>query len=236
MKKGFIVALICLITLLFATPVIYATSSADQTLLKPGRSGDAVCKLQQQLKDYGYYHDKLDGVYGQGTKLAVLNFQLDAGLDADGIVGSATLEALRNFQPGNIVANRGQGDTRKMQQLVLYAEQFIGVPYTWGGRSPNGFDCSGFVSYIFSHFGVQLPRMADEQFEVGVPISINSLLPGDVLFFTTYEPGASHVGIYIGGGQFIHASSGAAVVTITSLMKDYYRERYLGARRLLRGL
>ena len=87
---------------------------------------------------------------------------------------------------------------------------------------------------MFDQLGYGLPRMADGQFEVGIPVSRNSLEPGDLVFFETYEPGPSHVGIYIGNDQFIHASSGAGHVTVTPLNKTYYRDRYLGARRILK--
>jgi len=125
-------------------------------------------------------------------------------------------------------------DTRMGVQLASYARQYLGIPYVWAGRSPSGFDCSGFVSYIFKKFDILLPRGADEQFKVGMSVSRYDLHPGDMVFFTTYEKGPSHVGIYVGDGYFIHASSGAGEVTITPLAKDYYQERYLGARRVVR--
>ena len=78
-----------------------------------------------------------------------------------------------------------------------------------------------------------MPRMADEQFYAGYPVQLQELQPGDVVFFTTYEPGPSHAGVYLGNGSFIHASSAAGEVTITPLSKAYYAERYLGARRMI---
>jgi cell wall-associated NlpC family hydrolase len=161
-----------------------------------------------------------------------MEFQGDEGLKADGVVEDQTWRALQDFNPATV--SRGLSQSRSGQQLVVFAKRYLGTPYVWGGASPSGFDCSGFIVYVFKQFGVQLPRMADEQFEVGSSVARADLQPGDMVFFTTYEPGPSHVGIYIGGGQFLHASSAVGEVTVTPLSKEYYQERYLGARRVLR--
>lgn len=227
------ILLICLaVMLIFAATVAAAAAPSEPSLLKQGMTGDEVYKLQVKLQEFGYLEDGPDGKFGSKTKLAVIQFQLDCGLEADGVAGPATINALRDYKP---VATASRGPTdRKTQQLVAFARQYVGVPYVWAGRSPAGFDCSGFVWYIYNNFGIGLPRMADGQFEVGQRVQSRDLIPGDLVFFSTYEPGPSHVGIYIGNGQFIHASSGAAEVVITPLNKTYYVERYLGARRVLR--
>ncbi len=111
------------------------------------------------------------------------------------------------------------------------ALRYLGVPYSWGGTGFGGVDCSGFVQSVFASNGIHLPRMADEQFAVGKRIAMSLLLPGDLVFFETYTSGASHVGIYIGGGKFIHASTRGVVIDALSM--DYYSSRYLGARRLV---
>jgi cell wall-associated NlpC family hydrolase len=221
-----------IIALLVATAAAQAAPATP--LLKQGMSGDEIYKLQLKLQEIGYYEDAPDGTFGSRTKAAVQEFQLDLGLAADGVVGPATLNALRDYKPAAGQTSRAPGDSRKGQQLVAFAKQFIGVPYVWAGRSPGGFDCSGFISYVYGNFGIQLPRMADGQFEVGASVSRRDLTYGDLVFFSTYEPGPSHVGIYIGGGKFIHASSGAEEVTITPMNKQYYLERYLGAKRVIR--
>lgn len=221
------VCFVCVVAFLSTTPGV---AQAEQSLLKQGMSGSEIYVLQAKLQEYGYYSGPVDGSFGYGTKAAVISFQLDSGLTPDGVVGGQTLQALRDFKAGEV--SRGSIDRSRGQQIIAYARQFLGVPYVWAGRSPGGFDCSGFVSYVLSQFGVSVPRMADEQFEVGMRVARNDLQPGDLVFFTTYEPGPSHVGLYIGGGQFIHASSGGGCVTITSLYSDYYQSRYLGARRL----
>lgn len=226
-------ALLLGLLVFFAGPV--AAEPADPNMpVKRGMVGDEVSKLQNKLKEYGYYRDPVDGRFGADTLGAVIQFQMDAGLEADGIVGNGTWEALKNFRGASSIS-RGRGDSRKTQILLAMARQYLGVPYVWAGRSPGGFDCSGFVSYVFDQMGYGLPRMADGQFEVGIPVSRKDLMPGDLVFFSTYEPGPSHVGIYLGNDQFIHASSGAGYVTVTSLSSSYYRERYLGARRIIRA-
>jgi peptidoglycan DL-endopeptidase CwlO len=112
--------------------------------------------------------------------------------------------------------------------VVGIAMRYLGVPYVWGGASPSGFDCSGFVMYVYAQVGVSLPHYTGAQWNVGVPVSRGDLQPGDLVFFD----GLGHVGIYIGGGQFIHAPHTGTVVQITS-MTGWYASTYVGARRII---
>ena len=102
----------------------------------------------------------------------------------------------------------------------------------WGGAAPGGFDCSGFTHYAFARLGIAIPRTADVQFAAGRPI-VGDPLPGDLVFFQTYDYGASHVGIYLGGGRFVNSIGDN--VHIASFGSTYFRERYIGARRFLPG-
>ena len=111
--------------------------------------------------------------------------------------------------------------------VVGIAMRYLGVPYVWGGSTPRGFDCSGFVAYVFAQIGVSLPHSSYAMYGMGTAISISALQPGDLVFFT----GASHMGIYIGGGQFIHAPHTGDVVKISSL-SGYYSSNFAGARRI----
>jgi cell wall-associated NlpC family hydrolase len=115
-------------------------------------------------------------------------------------------------------------------RVTRTALRYLGVPYEWGGESFAGVDCSGFVQAVFRHNGIELPRTADAQFDVGRAVTQAGLEPGDLVFFQTYTEGASHVGIYLGDGRFVHASASDGV-RVDSLSEDYYAERYLGARR-----
>lgn len=116
--------------------------------------------------------------------------------------------------------------------LVTSALALRGAPYRNGGADPSGFDCSGFTQYVFAEYGIALPREVREQFQVGKRIDAERLAPGDLIFFSTTAPGASHVGIAIGGDQFVHAPSSNGVVRVERLGTSYWSHRFIGARRI----
>ncbi len=111
--------------------------------------------------------------------------------------------------------------------VVGIAMRYLGVPYRWGGASPSGFDCSGFTMYVYAQIGVSLPHYTGAQWNMGSPVSRGDLQPGDLVFFN----GLGHMGIYVGGGNFIHAPHTGDVVKISS-MTGWYSSTYVGARRL----
>ncbi len=117
-------------------------------------------------------------------------------------------------------------------QVAEYALKFVGTPYVWGGAGPAGFDCSGYTQYVFRQFGVPIPRTADEQFAYGQVVE-GDPIPGDLVFFQTYDWGASHVGIYLGNGYFVNSIGSG--VHVSSFASGYFTSRYLGARRFVRS-
>ncbi|OLR67258.1 Probable endopeptidase p60 precursor [uncultured Clostridium sp.] len=119
-------------------------------------------------------------------------------------------------------------------QIVAYAEEYLGTPYVLGGNGPNQFDCSGFTKYVYSHFGYTLNRTATDQLQNGVSVSKDELQPGDLVFFKyrTSKP-VSHVGIYIGNGEFIHASTNRYLVQIDQMESGHYANVYVYARRII---
>lgn len=121
------------------------------------------------------------------------------------------------------------------QQIVNYAKQFLGRPYVWGGNGPNSFDCSGFTKYVYANFGYNLNRTASAQLKNGVSVSRSELQAGDLVFFYNGKVSTpvSHVGIYIGNGDFIHASSNSYTVEISSLYAKNYDAKYVYARRII---
>ena len=119
------------------------------------------------------------------------------------------------------------------RKVATLAQRYIGTPYVWGGTTPRGFDCSGFTQYVLSASGISVPRNSYDQYRVGKTISRGELQPGDLLFFTTYAPGPSHLGIYIGEGKFVHALNQNTGVITSALDNDYYNVRFLGAKRVI---
>ena len=123
----------------------------------------------------------------------------------------------------------------KGSEIVAYAMQFEGCPYVYGAAGPKSFDCSGLTKYVYAHFGYTLNRSASDQWYNGTAVSKSELLPGDLVLFNSgnRNKNATHVGIYIGGGEFIHASTSTTGVIISDLNSNYYTSVYVGARRIV---
>lgn len=177
------------------------------------------------------------GIYFNGTGVALASppsgySQFMQSLDS--IAAGAVMSAADEQQIAMRSAALPTSLSSQSAQIVAVAKEMLGQPVVWGGASPaQGFDCSGLVQYVYKQAGITLPRTADIQFLVGRNVSPASLQPGDLVYFTTYEPGASHVGIYIGKDKFIHTSFSKGVVTIADMNDRYFVQRYYGAKRVI---
>ena len=204
---------------------VSATALAAE--FRMGDEGSEIAELQGQLIELGY--DLVaDGAFGPAMADAVKAFQASQGIRPDGMIGPETYSALL----GRDMPDISRGSNIISRRIISSALQYLGVPYVFGGTTPYGFDCSGYVQYVFAKAGISLPRTADVQYEVGTPVSTAELIPGDVVFFTTYTYGASHVGIYLGEGNFVHASSSSGVM-VSSLNSAYWSSHYIGSRRII---
>jgi peptidoglycan DL-endopeptidase LytE len=206
-------------SVLLLSPMQAFANIGDQTL-RPTMTHSDVRTLQSILRNKGYftYSGSYTSYFGSYTKSAVVNFQRAKGLTADGIAGRSTFNKLGVYNVNNTY-------------LVDYAKRFMGTPYVWGGTSPSGFDCSGYINYVFKNsHSIYLPRtVADMWKNTGYRVSTQAV--GDLVFFETYTSGASHMGIYIGNGKFIHAGSSTGV-TIADMNNTYWKPRYVGTKRL----
>jgi cell wall-associated NlpC family hydrolase len=131
--------------------------------------------------------------------------------------------------PAPATPTRPPADTYALTGTALALR---GTPYRNGGTDPGGFDCSGFTQYVFSQHGIALPREVKDQYAAGQAVKPEEVAPGDLLFFTTVAPGASHVGISLGGGEFVHAPSSTGVVRVEHVNTQYWSQRFVGARRI----
>jgi cell wall-associated NlpC family hydrolase len=163
-----------------------------------------------------------------GADLAMWNAASPDIADSARDPATRHLSRLRRLASG--IASRSSAIA---SSLTRSAMRFIGTPYVFGGTRATGFDCSGYVQHVFAMLGVHLPRTADRQFDAGHHIAA-AIEPGDLVFFHTYAPGVSHVGIYLGHNKFIHSSSSHGV-SISSLHDSYWAPRYLGAKRVFRS-
>jgi len=218
-----VIRILTLTMIIVCSFAVVACASA----FRVGDQGSEVAEIQGQLASLGY-DVSADGDFGPATAEAVKAFQASMGIEADGLVGPSTYEALL----GRTMPEVSRGSNSIARRIINESMNYLGVPYVFGGTSPYGFDCSGYVQYVFAQAGISLPRTADVQYECGYAVSTSELIPGDLVFFSTYDYGASHVGIYLGDGNFINASSSQGV-SVASLYSSYWGSCYIGARRVL---
>lgn len=215
--------------LLVAAALLFSSATFTEAAgFQLGDSGHEVSEIQQALASRGY-DVPVDGDYGPATKAAVADFQKDNNLEVDGQVGSHSYQALFHRA---LPATSHKSYFAGANGIIDLARQFLGVPYVWGGSSPNGFDCSGFVQYVYAQKGIHLPRTADIQATAGRPVAKSDLQPGDLVFFAGDYVNISHVGIYVGDGKMIHASTTYGIA-YDSLSRDYRVAHYAGACRVL---
>ena len=203
------------------------TKEKQQSKVQVQQSNWRLKVAQQKLQVLGFSDERPSGRMTEATSSALKSFQKQHKLKADGELNDATYHKLtwEAFAKEGIPKVKGK-------EIVSRAAKYKGVPYVFGGTTTKGFDCSGYVQYVFKDCKAKLPRLADEQALQGIFVTQKQLRPGDLVFFTTYAAGASHVGIYAGDGQFWSASSSKGVI-LSSLKDDYWKQRYYGARRVL---
>ncbi len=226
MKKR-IIFVFFVIIFMFSLPNLAQAALGDSTL-KLGSRGQDVVELQTKINYVGFNVGKADGIFGPMTKQSVINFQRAYRLAVDGIVGPNTVKALNQAYLLKQLQTQN-----KVDSIIATAKQYLGVKYQWGGSTPQtGFDCSGYTSYVFAQNGISLPRISRDQYTVGTKVAFADLQRGDLVFFSFEGNGiVSHVGIYLGDGQFINASSSKGVTVY--VIGPYWKSVYVGARRVL---
>ena len=201
----------------------------EKSVYQVGDKGWKIKQAQQYLQKLGFEPGETDGRFTKATRKAIRKFQKKYNLKETGNLDNATYEELKwqaeaKEYGGNVASTK----------ILKTAAQYKGVPYVFGGTTPSGFDCSGYVQYVFAKNGIRLTRTADTQALEGKFVSKKNLKPGDLVFFTTYEPGASHVGIYAGNNLFWNATSSRGIM-LSNLNDSYWGPRYYTARRILTG-
>lgn len=207
-----------LLTSAVASALLFMPTHSKAAEWKLGMSHPQIKEVQTLLKAKGFFtYPTATGYFGTITETAVKKFQASVQLPVTGIVDDTTYtrlwQAPKPFDPIALVAN---------------AAPLLGKPYVWGGQTPDGFDCSGLIVYLFQKQGIALPRTVLAMWNAGV--SVDAPAVGDVVFFQTEGTTASHAGIYIGNNQFLHSASSTGV-TISPFNSPYWSARYIGAKR-----
>ena len=212
-------------------------SASNNTSASTGTAAVVKCSSTVYFRSAASTSSTILGELKNGTAVTVLStsngwskvsYAGKAGyISADYLVTASSCTAI---SPSNTAAS--VSISAKRQSVLNYAAQFLGVPYVYGGSTPSGFDCSGFTSYVFKNTVGSIPRVAQAQYDATTRVSRDDLLPGDLVFFGSSTSSISHVGIYVGSNQFIHAPSTGDVVKYSSLTGSY-ATRYQGAGRVI---
>jgi len=219
------------------------TADVDDDNLKLGDESPRVAEIQTRLQELGYYRGASQtNYYGTMMQQAVYNFQKANGMSMDGVCGESTQNAIFSDDAvsfDDYIASGGVEYSARdelVAELVQYAKRFIGCPYVWAGAGPSVFDCSGYTMYVYKHFGYNFGHGCSVQSNaLGAKLSVSQLLPGDIVFFDTNggHNSLEHVGIYIGNGDFVHASSGGGQVMISNLYSGYYNTNFMWGKRVI---
>lgn len=218
--------------------VQYVFQSLDITLPRTVKEqstlGNIVSRQQLEKGDLVFFKNaELESDGPTHVAIYLGNDQIIHSTKSNGVVVTK-LEGSSYWSSGYLKAKRITKEPEiSMDPVVQKAKSYVGVPYVFGGNSPDlGFDCSGLTQYVFREvLGVYLPRSAEQQWAIGQKVKLEDIRPGDVLFFSnTYKPGISHNAIYAGGGRFIHASR-SNKVTISYLSASYWQKKFTGVRR-----
>lgn len=206
-------------------------------VIQAGAFSNAVnaSKLTESLRRKGidaYYFVFKTGLYK--VRFGSFPSEEAARKKAGELVSADIIQEFYIIKPGEYAVNQKErGPDYVRAEIVRSAMSFIGVPYLWGGNTQDGLDCSGFSLAVYRLNGLSLPRSSREQFEKGHPVDRKDLRQGDLVFFNTVKKGTvSHVGVYIGDGQFIHAPGRGKTICI-SMMKGFYLRTYAGGRKYL---
>ena len=199
---------------------------------KYGTKG-VVSGMSVRMRSEASLSSAIIGYYNTGAEFDVLGISGEwvKVSSATGIVGYIHSNYINCTSASNAPTSNYDG---KGDQMMATAKLYLGTPYVWAGMSPYGFDCSGFVNYVYNYYGYSLHRVAQDIYSYdGVYVDKSELQAGDIICFGYGPWSITHVGMYIGNGQFIHSSSGSGCVVITDLSQNYYTRMYVGAKRII---
>ncbi|MGM8211574.1 C40 family peptidase, partial [Virgibacillus sp. W0430] len=215
----------------------------------PGLHSEDVKIVQQSLYYFGYYEANIDGIYGPLTKKALELAEEEHGIE---LTNRVTKQSLTSLYEANdekekekalnttVKETKIEAAEKEVKQasvsgvgnqsgIIQEARAYIGTPYVWGGESPGGFDCSGYIHFVYKQQNRTIPRTVSDIWNFATPVDTPSV--GDLVFFQTYKKGPSHMGIYLGNGTFIHAGESRGV-EVSNMNNSYWKTRYIGAKRI----